>query len=158
MTAAEVRGLSEFRKELKGLEGGLDKELTKAHKKIASEEAGRIQTKARSEGRAYAKAAKAVKGTGRAESASIAINPGKTSAHANPMFWGAKKRTGWYAQQKYAESSGRQFPEWVGNNWDAGSKTEGPYVINKTIAEDLDLIVDNYSEMLDDLFGRAFPD
>lgn len=155
--ATEVKGLKDFRKELKDLEGDLDKELTKVHKKIAAEEASRIQVNADSAGGVWAKASKGITGVGLGTSAAIRIGKPNQAPMAPVAFWGAKKRTGWFANPKYGDYPS-QHPEWVGNNWDAASKTEGPYVINYTLAEDLDRIVESYGGMLDDLFAKAFPD
>lgn len=58
--------------------------------------------------------------------------PGATVA-----FWGAKKRTGWYAAERYADSAARQHPRWVGANWTAAKRGQGPYVINDMLADRL---------------------
>jgi hypothetical protein len=158
LTISEVEGLADFRKELKALPGDLDRELTKVHKKIASDEAGRVQSNARSAGGVYELAARAIKGVGRSLDASVGISNTKTAPMGNVAFWGAKKHTGWYAAEKYADSEGRQHEPWVGSSWEPASKTEGPYVLNYTLAEDLDQIVESYSGMLDDLVDKAFPD
>ena len=59
---------------------------------------------------------------------------------AQATFWGAKRRTGWYARERYAGSTGRQHPPWVGASWDAGKRGEGPYVLNETVADHRDEI------------------
>lgn len=44
-------------------------------------------------------------------------------------WFGAKRRTGWYAAAKYQGARGRQFPRWVGNQFDPnwGGSRGRPY-------------------------------
>lgn len=90
-------------------------------------------------------------GTGSASKASIAVRQ-----EANAAFWGARKRTGWYAAPKYAGGP-PQHPEWVGNSWDVGQLGQGPYAINPAIYHELDNIDRAYLQSIDDLARRAFP-
>lgn len=91
-------------------------------------------------------------GTGSARQAAVGVR-----REANAAFWGAKKRTGWYAAQKYAGGP-TQHPEWVGNNWDVGVLGQGPYAINPAIFHELDNIERAYGEAVEDIARRAFPD
>lgn len=59
-------------------------------------------------------------------------SPGATVA-----FWGARKRTGWYAAERYQDGGRPQHPPWVGNRWQAGARNQGPYVINEMLADRL---------------------
>lgn len=76
---------------------------------------------------------------------------------ANVAFWGAKKRTGWYAARRYAHST-RQHPSWVGNTWEAAVAGQGPYAINAALAAELQRFLGLYGQMIDDLAHRAFPE
>ena len=69
--------------------------------------------------------------------ARIGIRP---TPGAQATFWGAKRRTGWYARERYSGSTGRQHPPWVGASWGAGKRGEGPYVLNEAIADHRDEI------------------
>lgn len=47
---------------------------------------------------------------------------GFASTRARPTvaaFFGARRRTGWYARPWFAGGRGRQFPRWVGNQFDS---------------------------------------
>ena len=72
----------------------------------------------------------------------LGIRDPKLSAAA---FWGAKKRTGWYADPRYRKSK-RQHPIWVGNSWQAGAKGQGPYALNDAIADNRDRIFELFSD------------
>lgn len=156
-SAIRVEGLSDFRRELRQVDNALDKEMRAAHRKIAS----RVQSKARSNasaaGGAYARSKTAIRGSSSATFADVGLNRRTSQEFAAATFFGALKRTGWYAAAKYAGSEGRQFPEWVGNTWEAARYDQGPYVINYTVAEERDDIEEPYLDAMDDLFGRAFP-
>ena len=76
---------------------------------------------------------------------------------ARPACWGARARTGWFANPKYADYLS-QHPEWVGNTWEAASRTEGPYVINYTLLEQEDRVVELYGDAVMSLSAAAFPD
>lgn len=58
-------------------------------------------------------------------------------------FMGAKRRTGWFAKARYGDSPKRQFPEWVGNNWNLEAGI-GPYVIADVVRDEFDNILDTY--------------
>lgn len=151
-SAVSVQGLSDFVKELKGLEGGMDnrKELAKAHRAVAVKVAAWAKLAART--RAERKGSRFIKGTGTAYGASITV-----AKRANPVFWGAKRHFGWYADPRF-DRSPAQFPAWVGQKWDVGVSGQGPYVINDTIASHLKQIEEMFGQAVDDAMHRAFPD
>src|SRR5690606_27550271 len=100
---------------IKGAAQGLGREQRKANKDIAEHVARWAQDAARSGTRQQASAAEAIKARATAKTARLAITGGP--AYAKAAFWGMKRRTGWYAAQRYEASTGRQAPPWVGANW-----------------------------------------
>jgi hypothetical protein len=148
----EIRGLPEFRRELKVLDGNWPKELRKVHKTIAEEAARRSRGVAARMGGVQAKAATTIKGQSTQKAARIS-----TSGIGHVAFWGAKKHTGWYAGGQYRISTGQQHPDWVGNGWDVATMSGGPYAINPALAMYLPTMLDEYGDMIDDLARRAFP-
>lgn len=156
--AAEVVGLREFRRALARVDDDWPKELTKAHRAIANHMQSKARSNASQGGGAYARARTAIRGQGFGDRATIGVSNSGRIPFAQATFWGTKKRTGWYAANRYKDSPGEQFPEWVGNNWDAAKKNEGPYVINYTLAEELDEVMKQYQQTLDVISAAAFPD
>lgn len=154
-SGAQIVGLKELRRELKALHPRWPQALTAIHKKIATEVAIKAQSRARSLGGVYAKAAPGIKGYGTTTNARVGVLAGKRTPMANAAFWGAKRRTGWNARNT---DSAPQFPAWVGNTWEAGVRGQGPYAINPTIAAETDRIVEQYGDMVEDLVAKAFPD
>lgn len=161
-SSIEVEGLDDFRRELREVDPSLPKAMKKANGKIASHAQGASRKNATAASgpfaRRYADAKTSIKSYSSATEAAIGVSRSGRNGHAQATFWGALSRSGWYAAGKYAESTGRQHPEWVGDNWDAGVAGEGPYVLNYTIAEERPRIVEMYGEGMDDLFSEAFPD
>ena len=155
----EVRGLTEFRKELKKIDEDLPKEMKAALKEAAEYVSERARTNAKLAGGVWAKAWRGITPRVAATSSGIGVNnnPPASARMAPVAFWGAKKRTGWFAAPKYAAYKS-QHPAWVGNSWQGSSKSEGPYVINYTMAEEEDKVVDMFGDALDRLASKAFPD
>lgn len=151
---AEVRGLAEFRADLKKLDNSSrwTKDLGKSQREIATKVAGWSRFAASGMGGPYAHFASSIVGTGGATGARVGLR----GSSANTTFWGAKKRTGWYAAGKYAESTGRQHPKWVGASWDVGVSGQGPYAINPTIAAKSEQILAMYGEAVDRITAEAF--
>lgn len=157
---AEVRGLADFRRELKNAGAAFPKELRSTHKKIADKAATGARGIALGMGGLQAKSASAIVGTATQTSASIGVTAGARNPYANVAFWGALRRTGWYAAPRYAGST-RQHAPWVGSNWEVGSFTGGPYAINRAIFFDLDDLVEDYWQMIIEIAthaSHAFPD
>jgi hypothetical protein len=154
MGAVEVEGFREFKRELRAVDNEAPKSMRKAHRRIASYVQGKARSNAGAAGGVYAKARNQIRGNSSATEASIGVREKTVGSVA---FWGAKKRTGWYKAARYEEST-RQHPEWVGNTWDVGDRLQGPYVINYTIHEELDEIVDRFGAEMDELFSQAFND
>ena len=152
-----IEGMKEFRRELRKVDGTKSsKALKKVYRQVAQMEQRHARANATAAGGAFAKARTAIKGDQTIKSASLGISRSNRIPFAAATFWGTKKRSGWYARERYDQSRGQQHPEWVGNTWSVGSFTEGPYVINYTIAEDMDEIVGEFSKGLDEMFAEAF--
>lgn len=147
-----IVGLDDLRRELRRLEDpkGWTKKLSGLQRTIAREAAGWARSEAAGMGGPFAHFANAIRGYGTVSGARIGIGNG----NANATFWGAKKRTGWNA----GNGGKAQHPSWVGASWDVGVHGQGPYAINQAIANHLPDIIDRYSEGIDDITRRAFPD
>jgi hypothetical protein len=116
-----------------------------------------------------AAAAKRVQGV--ASSVDIKVKVSNTSSvpFALAAVWGAKRRTGWYAQAKYAQrggvagrvirralgrhNNGQQFKPWVGSSWQVGERGEGPYGLNDAIASKIDEAVDAQADGIENLMN-----
>lgn len=155
-SGVQIVGLPELRRELRKLDDpkGWTKELSLANRTIAKKAAAWAQSEASGMGGPQAHFARAIRGYGTVTGARIGINNG----NANAAFWGAKKRTGWYARGRYSGSSGQQHERWIGNGWDVARRGQGPYAINASLADNLNRIVDLYGDAIDDITRRAFPD
>lgn len=155
MAVVRVEGLAEFRKQLRELEDGkvFGRALAKGQREVAKKAAGWAQSEARGMGGAQAKFAKRI--AGRATQAGARIEISKQEANA--AFWGAKKRTGWFGHGRY-RGLDSQHDEWVGASWDVAARGEGPYAINRALADNLDEILDLYDKAMDDVWSLAFPD
>ena len=154
----KVRGLAEFRRELKAIDSDLPKQLAKANREISTHVTQKARGNARAAGGVWALAAGAITGRATASAASVGVARTSRAPMALPAFWGAKARTGWFANPlKYGEY-GTQHPAWVGNTWEAATRTGGPYVINYTLLEELDEVVELYGDAIDVLSSAAFPD
>jgi hypothetical protein len=155
-----VEGLREFRKALKEAGDQFPAELKAAHLSVADIAARVSQAEARRMGGVQAKAAGSLRGSATATQARLQVKPSKSkrnaTAMANVAFWGAKKRTGWYAQKRYADSPRVQHPEWIGNTWDVMDPSAGPYAINKALSAHQGDIYDAFDAALDRLISRAF--
>lgn len=156
-SSIRVDGLGDFTRDLRALGPEWPKALRAVHKDIANKGRDWARAKALGMGGVQAKAARAIGGTATAREARVSVSSGARTPYANAAFWGAKRRTGWYAAERYATSAGRQHPPWVGNSWDAAVRGQGPYAINAALADHVDEILDYYSAAIDDLTRRAFP-
>lgn len=152
--AVTVRGIKEFRRELRRLHGEWPRALRDVHKEIADHGAKLAQGYARGMGGVQAKAAAAIKGYANQREARIGVSAGKTYPMANVAFWGAKRHTGWYA----GIAGPAQHPPWVGNSWDVAVVGEGPYAINPALAAYLPELMEMVGDRLEQLARAAFPD
>ncbi len=158
----EVKGLKEFRAELKAIDKKLPRALAKAAKDAAEVVAAQVRTDARSGTGQQSLLAATARAAGSQTSAKIAVG-NSSLPFAIAAFMGSRHRSGWYAEDKYGDSSGRQFPPWVGNQWDPGESWDGhasgePYVIGGSIRTTKAAFVAKYADAIDDIMHDAFPD
>lgn len=147
--------LRQVAKELKAADKALPKRLAKVNKEAADIVASDARDRAGGEGPQESRMAGAVKAA--ATTGAVAINISNTSSYpyALAAFLGTKKRTGWYADDRYADSAGRQFPDWVGASWEPGG-TGGPKPIQEAIRTNLDRVLEMHGEAVDDLLDEVF--
>lgn len=146
----QISGLRELNKALKDLPGDLEKELPKTSKRVAGFVADDAHSNALSLGGVAAKVAPSIKAVGGAKSAGVGFG-----GAAYPMGGGAEFGAGRDTQR--TRSSGtyigfRQFQEWRGNDSNAG------YFVYPSIRSNSDRIVEEYTQSVDDLLKKAFPD
>lgn len=156
--AVQVRGLAEFRRELRGLSmpRAWSKQLAGVHRTIAKDLAPKAQERARSLGGQQRHFAGAIRGYGSAPAARLGIasaGKGQRNWGANAAMWGVKDNiTGW----NRSTTPNLKVP-WVGNTWDI-AQGQGPTAIVDTIVEETPRIVNEYGTAIDHLARRAFPD
>lgn len=167
----DASDLTAVRKGLADSRRDLAKEQRKAHKEVAVKVAEWARSDARSGTRAQAHFADALQGRSTQQWARVAIASRGRNAGANTAFMGMRPltRTGWnasrYSRKTKARLGGRrglpgakpQGLPWVGNTWIGGRRGEGPYVINATIAKNMDRIEVMYDEAHVRAVERAFP-
>lgn len=155
MSEVRIRGLQEFRRELRKANGSLSNEMRTIHRRVSDLVARRAQASMAGGGRQASAAAGAIKA--RATNRSATIDTVAKPPFALGVIWGQRRRSGWYAAKRYEGSSGRQFPKWVGNQWDPGDFGGKPYHVGDAINDSLDEIDEIYLEGIDELTRRAFP-
>lgn len=140
-TGVEIHGARELRTAMRRMNvEGANKALRETHKKVAK----LVEADTRGKGNAQQKAAaRALLGKGSVKSADLAIRNLASVPFGIGAFLGAQGRFGWYASKRYSGSSARQFPDWVGNNWDLFNGI-GPYVIADQIKANRQEILDTY--------------
>jgi hypothetical protein len=143
--AVEIRGLKEFRAELKAVEAQWPKELRKANKTAAEVAAARARQNVSGLRPVQRKVAGSIRAAATQQQAKIRVGG---SGFPALLAMGAL-----LGSLRY-----RQFPGWVGNDWDVGVAGTGPYGVNDAIAESLPEFIETYDRMLVDLTARAFPD
>lgn len=143
--AVEIRGLKEFRAELKAAEGKLERELTKANKKAAEVAAERGRAKVSGLLPVQRKVSSLIRAAG--------LGTKSVVRSGGAGFPGVLTMGALLGAKRY-----KQFPAWVGNDWDVGVAGTGPYGVNDAIAESLPEFIETYDAMLVELTARAFPD
>lgn len=151
------KDFDDFIHDLRDAQAGLAKEKRRANKEVAEFVATRARSDARSGTRMERHFAAAIQGRATQNLARIGISSSKTNWGANTAFFGAKRRTGWYAKARYAPSPSPQFPEWVGIGWPYASKSAGPYVLNAALADVLPQVEQLYIDAHERAYKRAFP-
>jgi hypothetical protein len=151
--AVEVDGLKEFQRSLRT---AADPKAAKAAFKEAQLP---IAEKVAAHARGYAgriggsAAHFAPQITGKATQRAATVGVPKVAFAA---FWGAKKRTGWYAAGRYRNST-RQHRPWIGNSWDI-TQGQGPYAIAPAVKAKRDEIEQAYLDAMSKVSRKAFPD
>ena len=139
----EIHGLKELNRELKRVDAGFPKAMRKAGLAAAAVVTATAQARAAAGTPTQRKAARAIKARAGAGRAAVAVVPSRAIPFAFGAFFGAKQYP--------------QFDRWVGNTWDAGSRTSGPYAINPAIADTKDEVIDLYATAILEITDKAFP-
>lgn len=151
-----VAGLKEFTKAAKSVDSRFGRELTSAHKEVATLMATRAQARLRSGGRQASQAAKAAKP--KATQAAAILRTIAKPEFSLGVIWGMRRRTGWYAKERYEGSKGRQFKPWVGNQYTPGEANGKPYFVGDAVNESVDEAIEMFGEAVDRIAKEAFPE
>jgi hypothetical protein len=157
-SGANVTGLDEFMRALKKIDKRFGPEFKKAHKKVAERADQWSEWEAAGGTRIQQLMLSAIKNRATEKDARVYIQPSKKNAFANPAFWGAKKRTGWFADPLKYKAYDSQFDKWVGKSWDVAVAGQGPYAINPALAKHMPDILDVFEDALFEIAAPAFPD
>ena len=167
LLAVEAAGLDELIDGLRSAQRDLGREQRRANKDVATQAQRWAQEAARGGTRQQQAMAGAIQARATQTIARLAISQAARGGAANPAFWGAMRRFGWYGGWYRGERNERraagfaggrpQSPPWVGNTWVAGRKGEGPHVINDTLAAHVDEIEALYLDAHIRALHRAFP-
>lgn len=141
----ELKGLREFRRDLKAVGAEWPRELRKVNRQVADDAAEWARGGAHQSGGVARKAAYSIVGASTQRSAKVRWG-GRGYEFADGAFMGAKR---W-----------PQFKPWIGVDWKPLEGGEGPgrgpYGINPALSDRREDIEDAYLDALDDLAGRAF--
>lgn len=129
--------------DLRQVERNLGAQQRKGNRVVGAKVAGWAQADARSGTPQQAHFADAIRFSATQDTARLRLVSTGRLDGADGTFWGSKQF--------------EQFPDWVGNNWIAGSAGEGPYVLNDTISEHLPQIEDMYLDAYEQAFAAAIP-
>lgn len=143
----EVAGLKAAAKEMRRWDGDISKAMRVANREIADELRSLVVSSAPPElQRSLRSGSTALE---------VQLKVGLRPAWAIGEFMGAKKRSGWYSDIRYAASVGRQFRPWVGNQWEPGERNGAPYYIGVPINRFMPGVEDAYLGMLEEMWLRA---
>lgn len=145
-----IRGLREFRRELKAMDSRWGPALRRTFLEVANRVAGAADAAAPSRVKGSIRG----RGTQRGAFVDVVARRGDEIA----VVMGAKGRFGWYAAPRYSGSSGRQFAPWVGNQWVPGETGGKPYFIGDPINREVEPALETLADGIEDLARRAFPD
>jgi hypothetical protein len=143
--ASEVKKLRKELKRLRPDEPEWEKRFGQINKRAGDIVVEDARRRAAGMGAQRAKAARAIKSSTAKTGIRVRIAGGAGVPFALGAFWGAKKRTGWYARARYRRSTGRQFDRWVGNTWEVGGPG-GPYALNPAIRAQLPKVLDTWGD------------
>jgi hypothetical protein len=139
----DVKGLDEFRAELKALGAKWPKQLGQANKEAAEIVADLARTKARSLGGVHRHVAPSIKAAAQARHA-VVVGGGA----AYDMFLGAE-----FGAKQY-----ERFPPWRGNQWQPDAISGVGYMIHPAARESREEVIDVYDDAIRRLAAQAFPD
>lgn len=142
----EVKGADLLARSLAKASKDQQKAVAASNRKVARYARDQGRDRARSGTKQQRKMAGGIGSRASKNDARLTIKNTKGAPGAQGAFYGAKGRSGWYANPRYAESTGRQFPQWVGNSWPIATKGQGPQPINDMLADELPKIGDMYLE------------
>lgn len=167
LLAVEAHGLDELVAGLRSAQQSLGREQRRANKDVALQAQRWAQQAAKGGTRQQQAMAGAIQARATQTVARLAISQAGRWGAANPAFWGAHRRFGWYGgwyrgavdpQRAAGFAKGRpQSLPWVGNTWVAGRRGEGPHVINDTLAAHVDEIGALYLDAHIRALKAAFP-
>lgn len=157
-----IKGLKEFRDALKDVDRSWGKTMGQANKAAADIMAQEMSSRAGSGDKRQRASANSIRAVADQLRAKVR-GGGARYPFAAGAFFGARYRSGWYAQDKYAGSTGKQFLPWVGNQWDPGdsldsSQPQGaPYVLSAAIYAKREDFIDAYGDIITRVLSeRAF--
>jgi hypothetical protein len=151
LVSLRVEGYNEFVAGLKKVDRDFARNLAKLHRVTAN------YVRDRARAAAGGRHSSAITGRGDDRSAKLVVKPGRRG-DSLVKFFGAKRRTGWYAARKFSSSSGRQHKPWVGNQWDPGERNAVPYLIGDAINAAVPEIEREFVEWVELIARPAFPD
>lgn len=140
-----VEGAKELAAALKRFPAVSKRELARSNRSVARKGRGYARQGAERKGPVQRKMAKGIGSTANAKQAALTVRNTPSAPGATVAFYGAKRRTGWYAAPQYRASTARQHPPWIGTAWTPAVRGQGPYGINDALAEHIgDLQRDYY--------------
>jgi len=144
--AVRVRGLDDFRRELRRMDRQYGKELGDINLKVAEFVIDKANQKGRRLGGVHAHVVRnnAFRASRRQKAATVNVGGAGGKAPTLGAEFGAKQY--------------RQFPEWLGNQWSPDGSANVGYMLHPAIRENVDEWLDMYWDELNRLARRAFPD
>lgn len=136
-----VEGARELRAAFRDIEGPAGaKRLKEAHLEVSVMAAADATAAATGGTKLQQKMAGAIRPRATATVAGIALSRTGAFQASGVAFYGSQKRSGWFAQSKYNQYTGKDqgFPPWVGNTWKAATAGQGPHLINDAMAAHVD--------------------
>lgn len=154
----DAANIDELTAAAKAARSQLSKELRAEHKVVGTTVAEWARFRALAGTPAQRHFIAAIQGSATRNYARVTVRRSGPHAGAAATYFGARPLTrhGWNAGRKRATGSSPQYPPWVGNSWRAGVMSEGPYVINRTIAANRQRIADLYGKAADRALDRTF--
>lgn len=141
-SAVHIRGLREFRRDLRMAGAQWPKALRDVNKEVGEAAAEWARGGASGAGGVVAKSAFSIVGAGTQTGARIRWG-GSGYEFADGAFMGALQYP--------------QFRQWVGSSWKVAEFGQGPFGINDALAARKEEIGEMYLDALEDLAARAFP-